>query len=207
MLIRSILREVPEMESIFVHKNFSEEQWHWEVRSWFEMSFVTAKFTLLASIQGTQIKPGWSINIFNDTSWICDKLLFLDNSPTNINFIGLMATMAGLLVLCLFSVIGKILTPVKRGLRVVRRTLRKLWGGLLHDLRLAYDCLRTAYEFLGTKSRAVFQAMRGVVGLLTGFVPEIDHRLTAPQSRQSDYDDDDIWNNVSISLGNLDVTN
>jgi hypothetical protein len=183
MMIRSILRESPGMEEIF--KNSSKEQWHWEVQSWFEMSFLTAKFAFLASVQGTQ-NPSTP----SSTKWICDKLLFLDNNPTNINFIGLMATLSGLLVLCLFSVIGEILTSVKGGLRWVGSALQRLWRDLLG---LAYDWLQTMYE-------AVFQAMRGLVGLSTEFVSSIVRRSS---ERHSDYDDDEIWNSASINLDNL----
>lgn len=124
MFIRSILRESPEVETIF--GNSSKEQWHREVQSWFELSFLTAKFTLLASVQGAKGQSAAPEDHFSDTSWICDKLLFLDNNPTNINFIGLMATLSGLLVLCLISLMGRILVQVKRGLKICWKVCR--WG-------------------------------------------------------------------------------
>ena len=82
--------------------------------------------------------------------------------------------------------------------------LQKLWKDLLHGLGLAYDWLQTAYEFIAAKAKAVFLAMPGVAGLLTEFVPRIVRHSSVRQSQYSEYDDDEIWNDASISLENLD---
>jgi hypothetical protein len=95
LLTRSMLRGSTEVETIF--NNSPEEQWHWEVQSWFEMPLLIAKFGLLASVQGAKSSSSRLPNndLSSNSSWICDKLLFLDNDPTNINFIGLVATLSG----------------------------------------------------------------------------------------------------------------
>jgi hypothetical protein len=179
MLIRSILRDFQKKHDTF--KDQEESQWRREVQFWLEMSFLTAKFTLLASVQGTQNRTDASSGILNNTNWICDKLLFLDNNPTNINFIGLMATLSGLLAVCLFSAIGKILTSVKRGLGICQET----------------------YRFIAAKANSVFQAIPGAVRLLTEFVLGIVRRSSVDQSRYSEYDDEEIWNSPPLDLENL----
>lgn len=194
--IHSILRQFPELETIF--RNSPKEQWHREVQSWFELSFLTAKFALLASVQGAKGQSAAPEDHFSNTSWICDKLLFLDNNPTNINFIGLMATLSGLLVLCLISLMGKILVQVKRGLKVcwkvcrwVGDALQRLWRDLL---ALAYNWVQRAYEFVAEKPKAVFQAMCRGLGLFPEFVNLAIRRSSAYRSRRGDdVDDDDAW--------------
>jgi hypothetical protein len=104
----------PEVETIF--KNSSKEQWHWEVQSWFEVSLLIAKFGLLASVQGAKKgSSGLPDNLSSNSNWMCDKVL--DNDPTSLSFIGLMATLSGLLVLCLLGAAGRLLVSIKHGLR------------------------------------------------------------------------------------------
>jgi len=202
MMVRALS---PDLDVIY--GNSSNRQWHWEVQSWFEMAFLTVKFSLLASVQGEKKNSVWSSDHFSNTSWICNKLLFLDNDSTNINFIGLMATLSGLLVIYLVSMIRRILVWIKHGLGIcwkvcqwVRAVLRRLWKDLLHDLAFAYRWIQGAFEFVAERPKAVLQAMRRGLGLFAGFVVLPFRRSSAYRPRYSNYDDDEMPS-ISASIG------
>ena len=45
---------------------------------------------------------------------MCEKLLFMDGNASNVDFVGLMATMAGCLAICFLSVLGPFFAAVER---------------------------------------------------------------------------------------------
>jgi hypothetical protein len=205
MMARSMWYLSPQLK--FISENSPFKQWHWEVQSWFEMAFLTVKFSILASVNGEKENSTWSYNPFSNTSWICDKLLFLDDDSTNINFIGLIATLSSLLVVYLASIMRRILVWIKHGLgicwkvcRWVGAALRSLWKDLLHDLALAYKWVQGAFDGAAEGAKAVSQAMYRGFGLFAGVVLLPSRRSSDYRPRNSDYDDDGMPS-ISASIG------
>ena len=134
-------------------------QWHLEVQAWFELAFLTMKSSFFTS--ATQDNSGlidWRHNYFDNTSWICDSVLFLDKDYVNINFIGMMATLSGLLLILLLSsrrILGMVVTGVKQGLRKcedlleeLKMSLERIWLGFQPLMVLMYITLQEAYRAL-----------------------------------------------------------
>jgi hypothetical protein len=80
------------------------EQWISEVKAWFETAFLTARFTMLSVVQraGPRTKQP-DLNDLIDPMHMCDRILFLDDNYTNLDFVGLMVTLSALLILCATS--------------------------------------------------------------------------------------------------------
>jgi hypothetical protein len=70
-----------------------------------------------------------------DPSWICDRALFLNRDFTNVNFFGLTATTAGLLVLCLLGTRDKVVEAFTKGWSLCQR----FWTWMSPHLRLLRD--------------------------------------------------------------------
>ena len=119
------------------------------MQAWFELAFLTAKSSFFTS--ATEDNSGiinWKHNYFGNTSWICDKVLFLDKDYTNVNFIGMMATLSGLLLILLLSYKRIIITRVKQGLRicvdllnVLKVMSQRIWLGFLRRVKWLYTGL------------------------------------------------------------------
>jgi len=191
IMLRSIWKDLDDL-----YYEYTINEWHWEVQLWFEMAFLTAKFSLLDRGQAPHKYCSWcnQFSSSTDTDWICDKLLFLDDDSTNVNFIGLMATLSGLLGLCLISAIGRIFVWIKHDFRIcwnicqwVGPTLQKLWRDLVHDLALAYKWTQVALKFIAKEPKAAFQATCRAVGLFAKFGLVTIRRSLAYQSRDRDY--------------------
>ncbi len=60
-----------------------------------------AQSSLFDNVQGQRAGPGLPETFLPNTSWTCDKVLYLDANYTNMNFIGEMANLSVLLVLIL----------------------------------------------------------------------------------------------------------
>ncbi|KAL5040751.1 hypothetical protein BDW71DRAFT_193199 [Aspergillus fruticulosus] len=138
LTIRSLFRRAPWLEKVLL----DWPQWQWEVRAWFELSFLMTKFNLLASIQGESGQSNVPTAYYNNTDWICDKLLFLDGTSINVNGVGLLATISALSVLCLTSVAPRVHTMVKPYasrwywiLRIMLTPLEWLFESLLRHSR------------------------------------------------------------------------
>jgi hypothetical protein len=90
------------------------EQWVQEVQTWFETSFLRARFYWLQVVQpeGT---PPQKPNISNpfDRVHLCDRILFFDDDYSNIDFIGLMATISTILILFILSFMVKMIKIFK----------------------------------------------------------------------------------------------
>jgi hypothetical protein len=190
-MMRSIVPQYPETEKFFGN---SSNQWHWEVRSWLEMSFLAAKLGLQDSFQGVKKDSDSPGDRFSNTSWICDKVLFLDENSTNVDFVGLMATFSGFLMLWLISLLDRILDLIKRAFRICRKVCRfigtacqRLWNILFYGLKSAVKWILPVYEFVVRKLREVFPATLS----------------STRQSRQSDYDDEEIPSGASFRLESL----
>jgi hypothetical protein len=140
MIIRTLM---PENATMNLDMYLHGKQWHWEVQSWFNLAFLTTKFSLLTSSQGDTREVWQRTQHFPNTSWICDKILYLDDDYTNVNLIGLMSTMGGFAMIILLSYVHKVNLAVKEGLRLCRvalqalaKKLRRLFQRLLRGLKL-----------------------------------------------------------------------
>ncbi|PMD34226.1 hypothetical protein L207DRAFT_517428 [Hyaloscypha variabilis F] len=79
-------------------------QWIREVKSWFEVGFLRARFTMLSILEGEGRRPQEPDPTDPlDSLRMCDRILFFDDNYTNIDFAGLIATLLTLLVLCMIS--------------------------------------------------------------------------------------------------------
>jgi hypothetical protein len=175
-------------------ENSPNEQWQWEVQSWFEMAYLTTKFSFLASAWGEKQYPGLTYGDFSNTSWICDKLLFLDNDSTNVNFIGLVATSSGLLVLCLVTFMGRTPVWLKQDLRRwsrIRVVFQRLWRDLLHDLALVSTWFQGTSEVVTRGRIRVFGAVsEGFASFAEFFLLSV-RRFLAHRSRHDSYQEYD----------------
>lgn len=169
VLIRSMKAFLPQFAEF--HRDRPDEQWHWEVRSWFELSFLITKFSLFASVQGVNNTSRYPDDHFRYTDWICSQVLLLDDNYTNVNFIGLMATFAGLLMLCLLSLAETIVVWIRGGKKVcwklcqrVGVVLKRLWNALLHDIALVYRQIQRILNKAGDSVKELLQAMRTKIG-------------------------------------------
>ena len=189
-----------------------KEQWYLEVQAWFELVFLTTKSSFFTS--ATEDNSGiidWRHNYFDNTSWICDKVLFLDKDYTNVNFIGMMATLSGLLLILLLGHIGIVITKIKQGLRicvdllkVLKVTLQRIWLGFLRGVELVYTGLQGAYPSAIPNSLIgiPYSAFRFFVGLPWGSASLV----LAPRSRVIRHDayiDDEERPSISMPLEHL----
>jgi hypothetical protein len=118
----------------------------------------------------------------------------MDENSTNVDFIGLMATFSGVLMLWLVSLVDRILVLIKRAFktfknigRFIGTACQRLWSILFHSLKWAVKWILPAYEFVARKFRDDFHATLSLT----------------QQPRQSDYDDEEIPSGASFRLENL----
>jgi hypothetical protein len=119
IVLRSIMKRVPGLRRMLSQR----PQWQWEVRAWFELSFLMFKFNLMASIKDEGRGPEEPRAYFNDTEWVCDKLLFQYTRISNVNVLGLLVAICAALVICMLSVVREILAFAKRQLKNLYRSL------------------------------------------------------------------------------------
>jgi hypothetical protein len=123
MFLRSILR--PNISQVAW---LAPQQWHFEVRTWFDLAFLTTKFSVLKSSEGDKrFSPPDSFYYFPNTSWICDKVLLIDENYTNVNFIGFMATLGGLTFIFLLSRVDRLILSTKNGFSRWRKAWQTTW--------------------------------------------------------------------------------
>jgi hypothetical protein len=96
----------------------AKEQWILELKAWFEIAFIKAKYLEL-NIRAhpetvTGILRGWIEEC--DLDRYCEQILFIDVNYTNIDFIQFLITTSCLIVLCLLS-ISKTIAHVATKLR------------------------------------------------------------------------------------------
>lgn len=154
------------------------KQWHLEVQAWFELAFLTTKSSFFTS--ATEDNSGIidrRHNHFGNTSWICDKVLFLDKNYTNVDFIGMMATVSGLLLILLLSYMGRVITRVKQGLgicvnllKVLKVISQRIWLGFLPRVELVYTRIHGAYlsAIHNSLIGILYSAFRFFIGLSWG---------------------------------------
>lgn len=101
------------------------EGWIGEVKSWFQMAFITTKYQVMQIItrDSTKRAKDAPASIFK----ICGVVIFQTNEYTNINFIGLLVTICSFLLICAASFWSKISKP----LREIMDLLRTGWKFVL----------------------------------------------------------------------------
>jgi hypothetical protein len=97
-------------------------QWHWEVRSWFNLAMLTTRTGLYLSSRGQRPHTHRDNYLLTNSSWICNKVLYLDVDSiySNVNFIGLMSTFAGLTFIVFLSYADILLAAAKPGIKRCR---------------------------------------------------------------------------------------
>jgi hypothetical protein len=96
MLLTSLIRQKDTVDYI----NLSE-QWVEEVQAWFLTAFITARYNLMLIVTRDDTKR--AKNAPAAMVKICGLVLFQSNGYTNINFIGLLASISSLLLICAVS--------------------------------------------------------------------------------------------------------
>jgi hypothetical protein len=81
------------------------EQWILEVQGWFVTAFLNARYSLLQIVRRNGSKR--TGNEPEHMLKLCYSILFQNNDYTNIDFIGLLASISVLLLICVFSLIPK----------------------------------------------------------------------------------------------------
>ncbi|KAI9375180.1 hypothetical protein BJX61DRAFT_495142 [Aspergillus egyptiacus] len=119
VVLRSIIKRAPGLWKTLLQR----PQWQWEVRAWFELSFLMVKFNLMASIKDEGRGPEEPKAYFSDTEWVCDKLLFQDNHVSNVTVLGLLVAICAALAICMLSAVGEILAFATRQLKQLYRSL------------------------------------------------------------------------------------
>lgn len=123
MFLRSILR--PNTSQVAL---MASQQWHFEVQTWFDLAFLTTKFSVLKSSEGDKtFLPRDSFYYFPNTSWICDKVLPRDENYTNVNFIGFMATLGALTFIILLSRVDRLILSAKNGFSLWQKAWQTTW--------------------------------------------------------------------------------
>ncbi|KAF8858539.1 hypothetical protein BDZ45DRAFT_690094 [Acephala macrosclerotiorum] len=143
------VRDYPLKDSFAQPPTRPEQQWHWEVKAWFSQAFLTVKFSMLTSSQGENRRE--SINPlcdFANTSWICDKILYLDDNYTNVNFIGFMASLGGIALVFLLTYIEKPIRAVKLTFGRLRAVCQAAWKRLQRHARKVGRCLGVVKAFI-----------------------------------------------------------
>jgi hypothetical protein len=143
------VRDYPPKDSFAKPPTRPEQQWHWEVKAWFSQAFLTVKFSMLTSSQGENRRE--SINPlfdFANTSWICDKILYLDDNYTNVNFIGFMASLGGIALVFLLTYIEKPIHAVKLAFGRLRAVCQAAWRRLQRHARKVGRCLGVVKAFI-----------------------------------------------------------
>ena len=164
-------------------------QWHKEVVGWFQASFLVAKLNLFASTQGirTSRNIGERYSALNNTDWICNKLVFPDSDSSNINFIGLMSTLAGCLVICFSSVLGSFITFAKRAGKAGWSIYRRIPKAIYRNLLALYHWIQASGFFPGTDS------------IIIQFKAVFNHHSPRQRTARNDYTDD-LWTNIAFGL-------
>lgn len=160
-LMHSIHNKIPQRDMRPGDQPKAPDQWYWEVRSWFEISLLAAKLSLLESSHWTETGTNLASNhseANDDAGQLCNKVLFLDDSSTNITFIELVTISSGLLVICLIASTGsiikainsvweKVIKPVcEKGVKKyqrVRAAFKILRNDLLRKLQISWTLVRT----------------------------------------------------------------
>jgi hypothetical protein len=98
------------------------EQWVSEVQAWFETAFLRARFTMLSVVQraGPRTKQP-DLDEAVDPTYLCDRILFLDDNYTNVDFLGLMATLSALLILCAISYTAEIIAASEKVAQICKK--------------------------------------------------------------------------------------
>jgi hypothetical protein len=78
-----------------------KEQWVEEVKAWFQTAFLNARFSLLQIVRRNG--PPRDQNATHSMVPLCRLILFQSNDYTNVDFIGLMAVISTLLLICAVS--------------------------------------------------------------------------------------------------------
>jgi len=94
----------------------TKEQWIEELKAWFETSFLQARYINFNLVSGNHPSsklrhPSGATDFPEDA---CKKILFLDGSYTNIDFIQLIVLMSAFLLLCLISFRGGLSNAAKK---------------------------------------------------------------------------------------------
>jgi hypothetical protein len=128
VLLTSLLRIRDEIQ--FLH---TSEQWILEAHAWFVTAFLNARYSLLQVVR----RQGEKREGVTQEPWLklCQTILFRSQDHTNVDFIGLLATVSALLFLLAFSFrdeIGQVTIHVAEA-------IAKRWDKLCSDLKASYN--------------------------------------------------------------------
>lgn len=113
-----------------------QEQWIWDTKVWFESSFILFRVYLQSVITGERTRRFWVDKVMDDElrEKVCGHVLFLDSNYTNIDFFGLMVTLAAILIISAASHAEQLENARKyinrfsrQGFRVFQSTLMEYW--------------------------------------------------------------------------------
>jgi hypothetical protein len=213
MMVRTVLSED--------YNKYSEPaQWHWEVRSWFNMAILTTRASLFTSSRGEKLAAGKPGDYFPNTRWICNKVLYLNVNSIymNVDFIGLICTFTVLGFSIFLSYADILFTAVKDSMKrcqvvwlaietMSRRLRRKIrgWGFVFEWFRKQYgsEWLPRVNQSVSGESNRLSQCLNSGIQLILRSPLAFSLFRRQSNIHDGDYIDDGEIPSASINLAQL----
>ena len=116
------------------------EPWALEVFTWFTTAFINSRYSLLQIVRRNG--PKRADNAPKSMIKLCRMILFQSNDHTNVDFVGLMASLSALFLICTASHKDKIYGAM----RLVAMLIGKGWGKLLLAFESLHKCAKRLHQ-------------------------------------------------------------
>lgn len=152
-------------------------QWTWDVRAWFESSFLLFRVHLFEIITGKRANTGDISEQMRNK--ICGHALFLDGDYTNVNLLGLIVTLASVVILSICSHLEQLRESIYRIRPVFLHSCQYLTVGVrIKLISLPFPWLRK--PSVGTN----LAADPSEIGGTSDHGPSLELNLSAPSGRE-----------------------